>query len=342
MELLLFSDVKKGLINKHYYRLTGGTMQLIVKTKRLEYDLKFKGKYTIIKGDSGNGKTTLCDLLRDRELGDKSIKLECDLPVKLFDSREPTYDIEKYSNMVLVVDEDYMLMRASNVASLLLNSKNYFIIITRKNLDYLPLCVESLYNMMTNGKYHWLEPLYHVSNNRTFNQIELILTEDKESGLDFFKEHFNEIPADSAHSKSEIADYLKYKLDKKYKRILIVYDAAAFGYNIDTLISYVNKRTDIIVSYLDWYSFEHYILTQEPFNIHLTLNDTTYLYESLEQMATDKLSEMISYNKSALPKCLRKYSNCNRCTNVSTCNYKHHQFTTNLCINKIINDMNIY
>ena len=54
------------------------------------------------------------------------------------------------------------MSREPNVASMLQESDNYFIIIYRKNLDFLPLCVENLYEMRTNGRGHWLVQKYTV------------------------------------------------------------------------------------------------------------------------------------------------------------------------------------
>lgn len=41
-------------------------MHVEIETKRLKYELDIKGKYSVIQGDSGNGKTNMCRLLQQR------------------------------------------------------------------------------------------------------------------------------------------------------------------------------------------------------------------------------------------------------------------------------------
>ncbi len=105
------------------------------------------------------------------------------------------------------------MSREPNVASMLQESDNYFIIIYRKNLDFLPLCVENLHEMRTNGRGHWLVQKYTVTGIRNFLGIKHIVTEDKASGFEFFQEHFN-IDIASANSKSEIIRYLQKMVEK--------------------------------------------------------------------------------------------------------------------------------
>ena len=164
-----------------------------------------------------------------------------------------------------MLDENYKILREPDAASILQDSDNYFIIIYRKNLDSLPLCVENLYKMQTNGRGHWLQQKYTVSGIKDFHGIKHIVTEDRVSAFEFFQEHFN-IDVTSANSKSEIITHLQHfiDIDPEYNDILIVYDAAAFAYQKEALDAWIQEKR-LRVQMLDWYSFDHYSFTQAPF-----------------------------------------------------------------------------
>lgn len=132
-------------------------MHIEIETKRLKYVLDIKGKYSVIQGDSGNGKTNMCRLLQQRLVGDKTIKVRSDLPVVTIASFDNGSGLQNIQNSVVVLDENYKILREPDIATMLQESDNYFILISRKNLDFLPLCVENLYDMQTNGRGHWLQ-----------------------------------------------------------------------------------------------------------------------------------------------------------------------------------------
>lgn len=294
-------------------------MLLSVKTKRLCYEITFHGKYSIIRGDSGIGKTTLSRLLLRAELQKQAVRVECNLQVVTISATADEDVLQKHSNTVFVIDENCLLLRQSNIARILKESNNYFIIITRKQLGYLPISVDSFYSLLTVGDVTRNVPMYPRFNHDYFGEVDLIITEDSCSSYYYFKRYFT-IPVTSSGAKSKVALTLKreYEVGKKF---LIVYDAAAFSTEIEDLVKYISSRANVKV--LDWESFEHYVLQSKLFGINLTLDDAGCHYESLEQLATEKLSEIIPYSKSQLSKCLLPESVCGNCKSVDQCEWKH-------------------
>lgn len=309
-------------------------MHIEIETKRLKYELDIKGKYSVIQGDSGNGKTNMCKLLQQRMTGDKTIKISSEIPVVTLASFDSGSGLRDIQNSVVVLDENYKILREPDAAAMLQESDNYFVIIYRKNLDFLPLCIENLYEMQTNGRGHWLRQKYAVSGIRSFHEVRHIITEDRASGFEFFQEHFN-VDVISAKSKSEIVRHLQRltQADPEYNDILIVYDAAAFAYQKEALDAWI-AQSRLRIQILDWYSFEHYVLTQAPFFTTLTQEETGKDWESLEQAAEFCLKQNIHYSKGHLPKCLKKKSSCNSCREVTACKYKHHVFQPDIRINE--------
>ncbi len=317
----------------------GIALHLKVMSKRLSYELEFFGKYTVIQGDSGTGKTTLCTLLDSYANGNHAVKVECEFKVYHVVSTMAEMMLENIHDSILVIDEDCKILRSYNIANMLKQSNNYFILISRHTFDFLPLSIENLYTLHVDGKNHALQHTYTLGNKRTFFDIELIVTEDRKSGYEFFKHHFN-IPVQSAGSKSQIVPTLNrlFYGNKKLSRILVVFDAAAFAYQYKSLCEWVAAHRSLNVSFLDWQSFENYILRQPPFSIVQEQQDTDNYVESLEQLSTDTLESIINYNKDTLCKCLTQNVECGRCSRVHECKYKHNCFQCDL---KIIGKNNL-
>lgn len=317
-------------------------MHIEIETKRLKYELDIKGKYSVIQGDSGNGKTNMCRLLQQKMIGDHTIKIRSEIPVVTLAPFDDGSGLQNIRDSIVVLDEYYRILREPDVASILQKSDNYFILFYRKNLDFLPLCVENLYEMQTNGRGHWIQQKYTVSGIRSFQGIKHIVTEDRVSGFEFFKEHFS-VEVTSANSKSEIVRYLQHliEIDPEYNDILIVYDAAAFAYQKEALDAWIHEK-QLRVQVLDWYSFEHYVLTQAPFHTILTQEEIGKDWESLEQAAEYQLQDKINYSKGHLTRCLRKKCLCNTCRKIAVCKYKHHVFELDIRINEKVDRMEAF
>lgn len=314
-------------------------MKYRIYSKRLYYELELSGKYTILTGDSGNGKTTLYDLVMDRDNGDKSIHVdELDTHGIWRSSYKKFFAVSKRRDIlfsshenpgsVLVIDEETDIFRQKNAGEVFKQCPYQFLLIIRskQQLDYLPVSVEGIFHLRNEGKKHFFEHSYSVKYRKNFTKPDLIVTEDSGSGYKIFKEFFPNIPVMSAHSKSEILRTLE-NINRKYRNILVVYDAAAFGMQIKDFSKYVeNDRRNISV--LDWYSFEHHVLAQTPFNIWIEPKTLDCSFESLEQAATKKLASIVKYpeDKSSIRPCLTKQSYCEKCNRIAYCKYVHDRF----------------
>lgn len=308
-------------------------MHISISSKRCKYELDIHGKYSVIGGDSGSGKSTLYKMIMLWEAENKAIKASCDYKLHAVAINENSSFLENNEGCIIVIDEYCKILREPNISSILRKSKNYFILITRKILDFLPVSVDNYYEMKTTGIVHTNIPIYSRFTNRNYRGIKTIVTEDKRSGYLYFKDYYD-CDVKSAHSKSEVVNYLiKNKLIDP--SVLVVYDAAAFAYQAKSFYDFCNKYK---VQVLDWESFEHEILLNYPFNEKLTQDDCSYLYESLEQLSTCVLSNKIRYNKSSLTNCLKKEFTCDRCNR--DCEFKHSRtkpktFSINENINNI-------
>lgn len=299
--------------------------RISIGNNKVKYDFEIHGKYTIIKGDSGTGKTTLCDLIALAEKRKNSgIINNSNCELHILPTLFSDFDISKYNNCVFFVDESSDLFETSGYEKWLRNANCYFVFITRKyKLNNLPISVDSIYNMKCSGKYHTLEHIDSRFKNQKLSAVDCIIVEDSNSGFDFISQILkyakvnttNNIILDTAKGNTKFILKFNEYFSKGYRNFVFIYDAAGFGMNIEKLKHLIYMFTDCNFFIIDWESFEHYILASQVFRKNYTLDDAGCLYESLEQFSTDKLKQfMPSYHKRSLTHCL-KVSGCAKCNN---------------------------
>lgn len=153
-----------------------------LKTARLEYKFEINGKYTIIKGDSGTGKTTLYELAELMSINPKAVQNISRTKISAVPLNADVNSLTSYQGYVLIIDEECTLLSRHDIASILQNSENYFIIITReRNLAYLPIHVDNVFRMKSSGKFHTLDRIYERFKTPDFQDIDTIITEDMQS-----------------------------------------------------------------------------------------------------------------------------------------------------------------
>ena len=95
-------------------------------------------------------------------------------------------------------------MKTKGFASLALRSDNCFIIITRESLPAIPYSYKEIYRIKTSGKFHFLERIYP-----DFDKLiekDVMVTEDEDAGLDFYKYHFG-YKVVTSHGYSNLSKY---------------------------------------------------------------------------------------------------------------------------------------
>lgn len=294
-----------------------------LKTKRLEYKFEITQKYNLIIGDSGNGKTTLVNtlhsLLEESYSGTldgyKKIKTSRDLRIK---------DLEDLENYIFFIDEFSKLLSLPDIASIMENSHNYFVIISRdETLGFKSISLDCVYIMHTSGKFHDLKKAYSIP--EKMFKVSRIICEDSRSGYQFMQERFENLAKvdyakasldDKTGGKSKFAEYIETLNDDEF--LCLVFDRSAIGYDYHKILNNIEKKK-MKVCIIDWDSFECYILQSTMFNkkVPEPMNE----YESKEKLATSMLSDLIAYKKESLTKCFKK-NFCKECTG-NSCNYRY-------------------
>ena len=230
-----------------------GKHKVVIKNNRLHYEFEIKRNITIIKGDSATGKTTLINMIRQfTNLGNSSgIELVCDVPCRVLEGIDWQIILHNISGNIIFIDEENAFIKTEQFAKAVRESDNYFVLITRENLYNLPYSVEEIYGIRTSGRYGTLKQSYHefyrIYGTDTYEDKvspEIIITEDSNSGYQFF-EHVcieNGLKCESMNGKSNVFHYLN---KHKGEKILVIADGAAFGSEIDRVLQVIHGRKNV-------------------------------------------------------------------------------------------------
>ena len=249
-----------------------GNVSITIQNNRTKYEFIIRRNLTIIRGDSATGKTTLIDMIRDYNmLGEESgIELSCDRPCIVIEGnrwKEQLFGIEK---SIVFIDEGNRFTTSTDFAETIKKTDNYYVIVTREGLPNLPYSVEEIYGIRSKGKYGGLRQIYHEifriynSSNISYDIIpDKIITEDSNSGFQFFNEVCSQsnIQCVSSNGKSNIC---KTILQNRDISLFIIADGAAFGSEMEKVMELVRTLKNVIL-YLPE-SFEWLILKANILN----------------------------------------------------------------------------
>ena len=247
-----------------------GSYHVIVQNRSLKYEFDIRRNLTIIQGNSASGKTTLVEMIRESHLDTNSgVTISCECPCRVIEGDLWKEQITYIKDSIIFIDEGASFVESEEFAILVKGSSNYFVIVTRENLEMLPISVEEVYGIKSSGKYGSLQPVYHemyrlydinAEEDILINPSQ-ILVEDSNSGYEFFNTlaEKNGLICRSAQGKSNIFTCLLEA--EKEAEILIIADGAAFASQMNRL-AYLMGRNKKIHLYLPE-SFEWLLLSSE-------------------------------------------------------------------------------
>lgn len=244
-----------------------GVHRVIVQNKRIRYDFEIRRNITIVRGDSATGKTALVDMIREHyENGEASaIELICDKECTVLDGRTWTGQLSLMKDSIVFIDEGNDFVMGDAFASAIQNTDNYYVIVTREGIPSLPYSIHEIYGIRDSGKYGTLKrtynEFYHLYHAQDSNQVirpEKLITEDSNSGFQFFEgicERSGRTVCISAQGKSNVFASVVKQRDEN---ILVIADGAAFGSEMEKLMRLIKNRPNVTL-YLPE-SFEWLIL----------------------------------------------------------------------------------
>ena len=241
-----------------------GSYSISVQNNRIKYEFTIKRNITVVQGNSATGKTSLVDLIREYQLNgpESGINLSCKKKCVVLEGNDWKDNLSLFSDCIVFIDEGNSFVSSVDFSNQIKKTNNYYVIITREGLENLPYSVNEIYGIHTSGKYADLKQVYHEFYNIyedtqdvTNKEISQILTEDSNSGFDFFSNLAKEkYDCKSANGKSNIFTFLN-QTDSK---TLVVADGAAFGSQMNKVSKIIRQKNNAILFLPE--SFEYLLL----------------------------------------------------------------------------------
>ncbi len=302
-----------------------GQHHVLIESARLKYEFVIRRNITVIRGDSGTGKTTLVELIRDagnnRQL--QPVRIESDLPCLVYSGSEDDWKLflSNKSPSIIFIDESSHFIVTKEFAEWIQHSPHAYVLITRDPLYCLPYSIMEIYGIRTSGKYHFPQQIYHEfyplfqDSFIDYDSPEdtIILDEDAKSGFLFLKACCNDSPhVLSAQGNANI--YQAIKNIPADKSLVVIADGAAFGAFISRVMSLAALRKKTTLYFPE--SFEWMILKSgvvKSSSLNDILNNPeefidSSVYFSWEQFFTSYLETITQndprsrYQKSSLPR----------------------------------------
>jgi hypothetical protein len=146
-------------------------MTLDVKADNLTWSIPIKRRITIIRGDSGTGKTTLVDIISDNDSNAATVSFPLQISVVTTGTWE---DVMATAVNRLIVFDELEAVTTSKFANLIKeteNKGNYYLIFSRENIgtesySMLNIAVSSILRFVTSndGLNHYTEEYYNLLN----------------------------------------------------------------------------------------------------------------------------------------------------------------------------------
>lgn len=222
-----------------------GIHKVSVKNRDASFQFELHRNITVVRGDSGTGKTTLFDMIADytRLKSQSGVNLSCDKDCVALVDIDWKNQLHQISDSIVFIDEGFASLKTKEFAGEIKDTDNYYVIFSREPLHELPYSVSEIYEIRTSGKYHSFRKLfqpdekhvYHHGKHKREKDFDTVLTEDMKSGFEFFDHYFQntEIACDFAASNSAIFRWLKGHKDN---HTFVIADGAAFGSEIDRIL----------------------------------------------------------------------------------------------------------
>ena len=312
-----------------------GAQVVSVSNRRANFKFEIRRSITIVKGDSGTGKTTLFDMIASHtRLGESSgVTIQCNKQCVALVDIDWENQLSSIRDSIDFIDEGARYVTSKDFATAIQKTDNYYVFFTREDLRELPYSVDEIYQIKTSGKkYHTFKRLYKAGKNHVYSlasqrripsQFDTLLTEDSKAGLQFYRCRFDksEVTCKSAGNNAGVYTWIK---NNPNVSVFVVADGAAFGSEIDRVLKLQairpSKVTICLPESFEWLLLNSGIVSHPT--LSSVLEDTAEYVDSTkhftwEQFFTDYLYEITKntifrYAKNKLPRAFEAPENAEK------------------------------
>lgn len=222
-----------------------------LKARRLAYDILIQGKYTMLQGMSGTGKTRFVRLASQYTQG---APVEYTGPGTLYcaggmDPSKFVRLIETCQGDVFLMDEEYDSLGYHDFLRKILTSPNYFIIVSREGLRTLPYGVESLCVMEGGPAHYYMSESYPQRMWRQHSsRAGKLLCEDEGNGYECAKRILQRYgySVDTAKGKDKIV--AKIKTYDVLANIVVAVDVCGLSCTAHALFAMMSRYKNLSIS----------------------------------------------------------------------------------------------
>lgn len=285
-----------------------GKYVLKIKDDYVSYELELSRQVTVLKGNSGTGKSyfaQLCQYAMQHRGG-----VVCNLTEMLVVMGGAHSDLTlndfygKLKGKIFVCDEwNNRVLRTKEFAKFVNGSDNYFIIISRSGcLGMLTYSINDIYNINDCGAFHRLKN--HYTDIERQLVPDLVITEDSCAGKEFYEKTLK-CPVISANGKGNVWNIAKRE-NADGKLICCIVDGSAFGAELAKILHGFPREYGVYIVAPE--SFEWLVLNTSLYKNSVSQElerpydfcETTK-YVSWERLFTSLLQGLSSYSKANLP-----------------------------------------
>lgn len=265
-------------------------LKLVYQSKNAKLTFNITGKFNVIIGKSGSGKT---DLTRIAELfcrtnSDKVLK-----PKPIYTNlRNIDNLINNVHNSLFVIDEGFSKEEIDSWVPRMKESDNYYIFITRDGIAEVPYGINSIFELKGERKHYYMEPVFNSDVcTRNIAKFDYIITEDSKIGFKLVElavNGKNEVISSSGKD-NIVSEILKNK-----GLGLILFDKCGIGNNFFDLFLLQRQGRCIL---FDKESFEYEILTRVFYKTDVSYGEEEIIsYSTEEDYYIKVLSELLKSN----------------------------------------------
>lgn len=141
-----------------------GSYHVMVQNNRVTFEFDIRRNITIVRGDSGTGKTVLMTLLSAYErLGDGSgVTVSCARKCVTMNNANWEAVVTRNNSCIVFADADASIIATTQFARATRQTDNYYVIITRECLTNLPHSDEEIYGIHVSKEYITLRKTYNT------------------------------------------------------------------------------------------------------------------------------------------------------------------------------------
>lgn len=256
-----------------------GKYVISVVSRKATYKLELERKVSVIKGNSGTGKTSMLRLISEYlEFGKKSgVKITIDASAALCvltNSSDWEKILSSVHDTVIFADEDVEYIYSDSFQKELWKADCYAVIVSRSGgFTGIPYSISGIYEFVTEKKgENTTTSMYQLYEEEHSNgNFGLVITEDSNSGFEMVQYSFDSSGTEvvSAGGNASVLGTLK-KNWRQEGLICVNVDGAAFGAYIEAVLKYAEIKGNIVISAPE--SLEYILLKFSEVKRHLSVD----------------------------------------------------------------------